>query len=257
MGLRAFLLSFFLFGLAISFTGVASAQVGSTGVAFEVPFQDANVPDGSVVCANGDGFTACDSKFNPNMIGVIADDPSAFFEVSDFQNGRPIIVSGNSVVRVSASAGNISAGDFITSSDTPGVAIVAALDGYALGMALEDYAPADPNQEGLILATIDVHPTVGLSGPSVNLLQNLREGLAVPFISPLVSLRYLLAFVIVVIGFTFGFLYFGRVARSGVEAIGRNPLAYRTIQVSIFVNVLFGVSVVVGSIVVAGLILVL
>jgi F0F1-type ATP synthase membrane subunit c/vacuolar-type H+-ATPase subunit K len=187
------------------------------------------------------------------MFGVISDDPAVEFVGDSLENTRPVLTSGNVVVRV---AGVVEAGDLVTSSSSPGVGQAVTVDGYVLGTALESFDPATPDQEGQILVSLSIHAAGGVSGPRANLISNFRGALSVPILSPLVSLRYLLAFIIVVIGFTLGFVYFGRTARTGVEAIGRNPLARRAIQVSVFVNVLLGITMIVGSLIIAALILI-
>jgi len=52
-----------------------------------------------------------------------------------------------------------------------------------------------------------------------------------------------------------GFVAFGRVAGRGVEALGRNPLAARVIQLGIFLNVFITVAIIAAGILVAILIL--
>ncbi len=244
-----FLLVFFL---SVS---VVSAQVGGIGVAINVPVSG-DVIDGSVVCSSPDGYVLCQGEYSSDMFGVVALDPAVEFVGDTLIETNPVMTSGNVVVRVSSVNGNITAGDFLTSSVTSGVAQLATLDGYVLGTALESFESSDPNSEGLILASLSIHAAGGLSGLRANLLTNLRGGLSIPILSPLVSLRYLLAFVIVVIGFTLGFVYFGRTARTGVEAIGRNPLARRAIQVSVIVNVMLGMIMIVASLIVAALMLI-
>jgi F0F1-type ATP synthase membrane subunit c/vacuolar-type H+-ATPase subunit K len=73
----------------------------------------------------------------------------------------------------------------------------------------------------------------------------------------LASLRYLLAFLIAIIAFVLGFIYFGRVVRVGIEAIGRNPLARRMIQITMLFNILITIVIVLAGLLIAYLILVL
>jgi F0F1-type ATP synthase membrane subunit c/vacuolar-type H+-ATPase subunit K len=54
------------------------------------------------------------------------------------------------------------------------------------------------------------------------------------FSCPLSALRYVAASVIVVAAAIAAFVYFGKVARSGVDAIGRNPLASKAIKCQLF-----------------------
>ena len=233
------------------------AQVGSSGVAVSLPIKGENVEDGSAVCSLGDGYYLCDQEYASSIIGVVTDDPAAAFEGELFENSRHVITSGTVVARVSAINGNISTGDLIAASSIEGVTMKATHNGFVLGNALEDFQASTPDQQGLILVAVNIHPTVKLSDARTNILTSLREGLAFPVLSPLSSLRYLLAFAIVVVGFVLGFLYFGRVAKAGVEAIGRNPLASSSIRIGIAFNVMLGIVIVIASLLLAGLILVL
>ena len=52
-----------------------------------------------------------------------------------------------------------------------------------------------------------------------------------------------------------GAVYFGKIAKSGIEAMGRNPLAGKTIQFGVFVNVAVSIVLALSGVVVALLIL--
>jgi hypothetical protein len=107
------------------------------------------------------------------------------------------------------------------------------------------------------LVSINIHPSSSFVGSRSNLVANIRQALSSPIVSPLDSLRYLLAFIIAIISFALGFIYFGRVVRTGVEAIGRNPLASRIIQATIFVNILITIVIVLTGLAIAVLILII
>jgi F0F1-type ATP synthase membrane subunit c/vacuolar-type H+-ATPase subunit K len=79
----------------------------------------------------------------------------------------------------------------------------------------------------------------------------------VPLLEPIESLRYLLAIAMVLIAFTLGMIYFGRSSRAGIEAIGRNPLAKKVIQLTVFMNIILTVVIVLVGLGIAYLILVL
>ena len=172
---------------------------------------------------------------------------------------NPVLLAnkGTAVVRVSVNNGAIAKGDLLTTSETAGVSQKATINGFVIGSALEDYSPTDGEQVGEILVDIHIHPTIILSDTGTDLIKSLQKGLSVTFLSPLASLRYLIAFAIVVIGFALGFLYFGRIARAGIEALGRNPLARTSIQIGIFINVCLGIVIVAASLGLAVFILVL
>ena len=168
-----------------------------------------------------------------------------------------ILTSGKAIVKVTSVNGNISVGDFITSSTTAGVGQRADINGFVLGTALEAFSSDDPNTVGEIIVSINIFPATTLSDARTNLVNLARRGLSAPIISPLASLRYLLAFAIAVLAFALGFAYFGRVARTGIEAIGRNPLARRMIQLSIILNIFITIVIILVGLALAFFILIL
>ncbi len=96
-----------------------------------------------------------------------------------------------------------------------------------------------------------------MSNKGINLLSNFKSAASSPFLSPLTSLRYLLAVVVTATAFGLGFLYFGRIAAHGVEALGRNPLASKIIIAGIVFNAVMTAVIVVGGLFLAYLILIL
>lgn len=218
----------------------AQAQEESINVAFPVPVISENeILSGHLVCTlNGEeAFRLCQEEYESSMFGVVSQNPSVYFDTTGLDNAQLVVNSGIAVVRVNAVSGNITAGDLITSSTTPGVGQKAIRNGYVIGMALESFEPANPEDQGNILVAVNIHPAVSLAGFRSNLIDALRSGATSSLLEPLASLRYLLAALVVLLSFILGFIYFGRVARAGVEALGRNPLASRSIQFSIFLNI--------------------
>lgn len=248
--------SIFLFLIGY-FSKTSLAQVSSSGIAISSPVSDSNAVDGDIICTYADGNRRCGQEYDPAMYGVISDNPAAAIEDSELADSRLIITSGIATVRVSTINGNISEGDFITSSTVAGVAVKATRNGYVLGVALEGYESSDPQAVGRIQVLVNIHPAAGLAGPSRNLLNFIRQGFAVPLFEPLESLRYLLAVAIVLIAFTLGMIYFGRASKAGIEAIGRNPLAKRVIQLTVFLNISLTIIIILVGLGIAYLILIL
>ena len=83
----------------------------------------------------------------------------------------------------------------------------------------------------------------------------LKSGFQVPFITPLTSLRYILAALIALVSFFIGFSSFGKISTNSIEALGRNPLASRIIKSAIFLNFVFTIGIMGVGLVVAYLIL--
>lgn len=234
-------------------------QVGTSGVAFPIQLSnDVNV-NGILICSSEGGFKACNSDYDPSLYGVVTTEPSVALEIEgDEAEGTGLVITtGVAKVRVSSINGNISEGDLLTTSKELGVAQKADRNGYVVGNALEEYSSENSQEVGLILVAINIHPAAGLSGAQSDLLAVLRQGVRAPIFDPLDSLRYFLAALIVLLSFGLGFVYFGRVGKTGVEAIGRNPLASKMIQLSVIIHVVVTIVIIFVGLFLAYLILIL
>lgn len=238
-------------------TSETKAQVSSSGIAITIEVAGDNINDGDIICKIGDSFKLCDTEYQTEIFGVIVDNPAVAFEEEEKDGNYLVISSGKTAVRVSSANGNIKKGDLIASSTRPGVGILALKNGYVLGSSLEDYSSDDPDQIGTIMVILNIHPAAGLSGAKSNLMTALREGMSAPIFEPLDSLRYLLAALILLLSFVLGFAYFGRVSKTGIEAIGRNPLASKMIQLSILMHILITIVIIMVGFAMAYIILIL
>lgn len=251
------ILGILLVGLLIP--QAAHAQNITSGIATRIPLAESDDTfDGAVICSEGGIFHMCKSAYAPSMFGIVTDNPGAYFESSGEQEGRLVTSTGTVVVRANNNLnGEIAEGDFVTSSETPGTLMKATENGYVLGVALHALTNTDEEGTGPLVVAINIHPEASLSSTRTNLIAVLRKGTTAPIFEPLDSLRYLLAAALIVISFTLGFVYFGRVARSGVEAIGRNPLAGKMIQMSIVLHVIVSIAIVLAGLFTAYLILII
>ncbi|RJR15964.1 hypothetical protein C4579_01180 [Candidatus Microgenomates bacterium] len=223
----------------------AHGQAISSGVAIPIPFATTDVAEGTLICSTTSGYALCDQVSDPGLFAVVVTNPGAEF-TSD-QPSIAVLREGNAIVRVSTANGVITTGDLLTTSTNPGVAQRADRNGYVIGTALESYDGTDGEQVGEIMTSLHIHPTTAFTDIRSNLLEALRQGLAAPVLTPLAALRYILAAFVVVTAFILSFIYFGRIARTGVEAMARNPLAARKIQLTVIFNIiLMGVIVLVG-----------
>ena len=228
------------------------AQELSSGLAIQIPIEG-EVVAGDVICSSNSNYKKCVSEYQTSIYGVVVDKSSLEIKDTEILEGKLVITSGIASIRFTNSNGDIKRGNFITSSNTEGLAQLASKNGYVLGTALED----SDGQTGVIQAIINIHPASGMSkSTSSNLIQFIRDGLTVPIFEPLESFRYLLAGIMVIIAFTLGLLYFGKSSRAGIEAIGRNPLAKNTIQFTTVLNVLLTIVIVGVGLLVAYFILI-
>ncbi len=250
-----------LLSLLIVFFGLATthafAQSAQMGVALSVVVNGTAPKDGDVICTGKGGYVLCSDTYSTAMFGVVTSAPAAAFQGAPQANQYLALTYGKAFVRVSAKAGTIKKGDLLTSSKDPGVATKASKNGYVLGLALEDYAPSNTDQVGTIAVSLDIHPTTIYIDVRSNLLEALREGLSAPILTPLAALRYILAAIVTIASFILGFVHFGRLARAGVEAIGRNPLARVQIQGSVLINLILMAIIFGGGLGLSYLILVL
>lgn len=238
------------------FLDFSYAQEMAGGLASEVPIVG-EARAGDVICSSNNLFTLCDKEYHTSIYGVVTDSSALEIRDPDLSDSRLVATSGIATVRVSSKNGSIEKGKLVTTSTTPGVAQLATVNGYVLGTAIEDFTGSG-DEIGRIQVVINIHPAAGISsGASSNLLRFIREGITVPVFQPVESLRYLIAALMVIISFILGMTYFGRSSARGIEAIGRNPLAKRVIQITIFINSLLTFVIVLSGLLIAYLILVL
>lgn len=234
------------------------AQDSSAGVAVTIVL-DGGPEDGVIVCgAEGSINKLCDREYDPNILGVVTKNPAVSFSaINPVGNTETIVSAGKAYVLVNTANGPIKVGDYITSSKTKGIGQKALKSGYIVGSALEEYNNPDKTKVGKILVALAVKPAVLKQNAEANLLQMIKDGVEGAFESPLSALRYFVAALITCVTFIFGFIHFGRIAKSGVEAIGRNPLAGKMIQAGVIMNMAITIVIMAASIFVSYLVLVI
>ncbi len=201
---------------------------------FEIKGSQETLP-GSLVSKIKDGLTLSQKPYDPNLYGVIATEAPVIVLNKPSFTSKPIIYYGETLVRVTNKNGDIDMGDFITSSEIPGVGQKATKSGYVIGKALEPLKKS----EGLIRVFVNVqYANISPNEEKFNLraaYKNIIEELSKPENVPNV-LRYIFGGLIGITSFILGFVYFGKTLRKGVEGISRNPLAKRVILVAMIWN---------------------
>jgi hypothetical protein len=240
-----------VFGLTLP-SRLYAQGVSSMGTSIKLP-QEMSQP-GGLICNHNEGYALCDTPYDPNMFAVVATNPSVYLSSADI---TPVVANGDSRVNVTAANGAIHIGDAITSSTIRGVAQKATKSGYVLGISLGEYDPSNKEEIGTIPISVNIRPLVVTNKAGSNLMDLIRSGLDATFLTPLASLRYVLAAVLSLTSFILGFGYFGRIAKTGIEAIGRNPLASRTIELGIAFNVFLAVAIMVAGLVISYIILII
>ncbi len=226
-----------------------------SGTSVTLPISGSNISEGSIITITSGGYTLADKEYDSGLYGVVTNTPAIAMEDVPKGNLRYVVYTGKSRVRVNTSNGIIKRNDLITSSTTPGVGVKSAENGFVLGIALEDYSG---DNEGRILVDIKPHfsntTTTQVSRNIFSVLKNARNS---AYLSPLEALRYVIAAIIVLLAFILGFTYFGKVAQKGIEAVGRNPLARKFIELSVILNVMLTALIIIAGVALAYLILII
>lgn len=116
-------------------------------VAAGVSFGDIVVPSNTVVVTqDGDEIVQMVKSSEPYagpVVGIVSDNfgdfTSAGYNIDEDDNPMPVALVGRVPVKVTAEGGDISVGDYLTTSSTPGAAMRATKVGRVIGMALSDW----------------------------------------------------------------------------------------------------------------------
>ncbi|MFH0898105.1 MAG: hypothetical protein V1855_00840, partial [bacterium] len=194
--------------------------------------------------------------YDPQVLGVVAQDAAIVLNsTTGSSNSVPIISNGNIYILVSTQQGKIKKGDFLTTSTIPGVAVKATKSGYVLGTAQEDYNASNPKTVEKIVASLDLHYFNSKPTFTGSMSDILKIALLSTKESPAPIFKDIVAALVVMGSFVLGYMTFGRSAAKGVEALGRNPAASRTIHMGIIFNVVIVCIIVLAGMGIAFLIL--
>lgn len=252
----AFILFIFTLLAGFVFPSPVNAQT-SGGTALSIQIADKNAKDGSIIISTPKGFGLSSTAYDTNMYGVLSESPAFYLQNTDDPEAKPVIASGKIYVLVSTINGNIKKNDFITTSTIAGVGQKATRNGMILGTALEDYSNSNQKVTGKILVFVNPHFNASFDDAKTNVLEVLRNASDPTTLTQLTSLRYVIAAGVVLISFAVGFVFFGKVTSSGVQALGRNPLASRMIQLNIVLNLVLMVVIMLAGLGIGYLILIL
>jgi len=225
----AFLILLFFFSFAL-----AQESPISLGKNLEVEDKDAKV--GDILAHTPEGIKRATIPYDENLIGVVSENPILVFG-QETTSTLSVIFLGQAKVRVSNVNGEIKKGDYITSSNIPGVGQKATQSGFVVGKSLEDFN----EKEGMILAEINIgyaniSPSkISFADLLYQILKQFQIGAKENF--PEV-LKYLFAIFLAGGSFFTGFFSFVRTLQKGVEAMGRNPLAKSSIRTTMIINLL-------------------
>lgn len=218
----------------------------SLGIANYLPVQG-KVDNGDIISFTNKGYFKSKTKYDALVIGVVSKNPAVSLSIQneDEKNKTiPVISSGNVEVKVTSENGDIREGDLITTSSIEGAGMKATKTGYVIGTALGSYSSRDPKAVGRINTTLNLHYSYSTNSNIDTISDILSLSLLATYESPSSIFKYIMAGVVILLSFVLGIFSFGRVAKTGVEALGRNPLAGKMIQLGIVFNVLITIAII-------------
>lgn len=236
-GIKKFKLVLFTFFGLFFFWEIVLAQ-GIPSMARYLEIDDPGAETGNIVSQTKNGLVRANIPYDKNIIGVVGESPILVFGKPSTTT-LPVIFSGETLVKVSNKNGEIKKGDFITTSDKPGFGQKATQSGFVIGKALEDFN----QEEGSITVNVNIQylnipsekPTEKLR--LSELIQEIISGLKIPENIPEIF-RYLFAMLLGMGSFFIGFFSFVKALREGVTGISRNPLAKKSIQLAMVLNLI-------------------
>lgn len=236
---------------------VDSQQQVTFSIPNYVPISE-KIKDGNIISTSNKGFHLSKKSYDLDVIGVIALRPAISFDLR-LPKGEtpryPVVSTGTVGVNVSTINGQIKKGDYITTSAIAGVGMKASQTGAVIGTALEDFTSKNPKEIKKISAVLTIRHVRFKPTLKSNLIDLLNISAIASADEPLKVFKYIMAGLVILSSVLLGFYAFGRVASVGVEALGRNPLAARLIELGIVFNVAITIAIIAGGIVVAFLIL--
>ncbi len=135
-----------------------------------LPAGQAGCPQvGDVVCTSGDASNSifiekCSTTSTDNIVGVISGNPGFVLGGNEASNLNasgpyptsfmPVALGGRVPVKVSAANGPIKAGDYLTSSAIPGVAVKVVDGGKSIGMALQSF-DGSASDQGTVMVFVN------------------------------------------------------------------------------------------------------
>jgi F0F1-type ATP synthase membrane subunit c/vacuolar-type H+-ATPase subunit K len=256
----------FLFFFVVSFSlHILPCPILAQTPGFEVTsvyeIADQEAVNGDLLRNGENGITRTSFEYDSKLFGIHQDNPLIVFRNVD-DTGIAIVRSGTAVVNVTTYNGEIKKGDFITSSTVPGKGQKATQSGYVLGMALENFSANESNRttiSGKEVAVGQIPVALRIEFAEIDRARSsnrLMEYLEAALFSNVQDqtqffkiIRYTGSVVVLLATAIFAYLVFARTISSGVQAIGRNPLAKSSIQIAIILNIIFSAIVIILGII--------
>jgi hypothetical protein len=209
---------------------------------------DNSVVSGDIVISSQTGIKKTDISYDNKIIGVIVGSPLIVLKDQD-PSKKAILSAGESIVNVTNFNGEIKRSDYVTTSPLSGKGMRAVKSGYVVGIALEDTSYTGQTQTvqgrsvkvGTVKLAVKIeYAEITTARNNVQFLDSLSQVLLRTTQDPekfVDLLRYLIAGLIAIIAFSVGFISTARAFTKTIESLGRNPLAQKSIYVSVGIHV--------------------
>lgn len=251
---KKFIFSFWIFVFILSLsTNTTFSQNNAISLTVVIEGELPSDPNGSIVVLDKGVYKISNKKADPNQVGVITLNPAVTLRKSSNQNVYDVNTSGTTVIKASNRNGKITKGDYVSSSDLLGVAQKSSESEYVIGVAAEDF----DSELGVLRVNIEPRYVLLNASTGSNLLNVVRQSSQSVFLAPVDSLRYILAAIVAIASFLFGFSIFGKITGSGIQALARNPLARSSIQINIIIEFILNIGIIVFGIIISYFILTL
>lgn len=229
------ILLFLIFNFALLTFNLDSvhAQIPAVDIVYTFEIADQDAIDGDILIYSDNGIVRANEGYSSKLFGVLQEKPTIVYRSAE-ESKKPVARGGVAMVNVTNAAGAIKPGDYITSSTNPGKGQKATISGYAIGVALEEL---DQN-EGKIRVALRVEYVELTNTRSVLRLLDYFNIAAFSNDPEKASqvVKYGSAGLLVLGSLFISLFIFGRSITKSIEAIGRNPLAKTSIQLSILMT---------------------
>ncbi len=241
----------------------------TTGLDVTNVFQvtDKAIENGDIVRNADKGITRSSIEYDDKIFGIYQQNPLIVFKNVD-GTGLPIARNGTALLNVSTLNGTIKKGDLITSSPIAGKGQKATRSGYVVGQALEDFEGKEGQKtsvEGKSATLGQIQVALRIEFAEIDkaknanrLFQYLDAALFSSVRNPeqfIRMIRYTGSVFVLVSTAIFAYLVFAKTVTNSIQAIGRNPLAKKSIQAAIILNIIFSSVVIILGIIASFVIL--
>lgn len=243
--------------IPVTYAEGENKQQNCFGEVATISLSEKELKDGTILVLSGKDIQRSSTPYQNVILGSICADPAYETKpTTDPGTGTgdqsyKVVLAGYSLVNVSMLNGPIKKGDLITTSSKEGVGMKALKSGYVLGSALEDFESGNRQDEKVIKVAIGVHYYNAGNSVKTNISDIFKLAALSAYEQPKLALKYLASALIVLATIIFSFLSVGKVARLGIIALGRNPLASGKIYKGIIVNTVSAIAIIISGLVAA------